>query len=614
MKKFKQLLTLCAAIVIAAAFFSACPDGNVDPSGVTYTLTVHPVHLTPGDTADIDYTLTASDKSSTAGIPVTFACNDAACTLTVNDTEVTAAAGEDPGNHNFTATAKKDGTTVATKAFTVTVAPLSSIEAALLVIDDMAIYRTGGTEASRTIEFTLFDTEAEPITSHNFLQTVTVEYTSDTLTITDGIIESDKTYAEGKHDVHAVATIGAEELECDFEVTVSKLMFNVKFYHGTEEITAFATSVEYGDPLTDPGNPNISGYNFHEWVTTEGGDVSFDFMYSSITEDTNLYTSELELPPAEYTLTVRITVTDPTMLSDEVVIVQGGWNVSPGTVNPNWGNTDNSTVKLEKQADGTFTGTIPNIQYATHASFGYNLYCEKTTVTINANGRPPTSGNGAMAYAIRAWDISGGRIFTYSGGSSGVDVLEWTVEEWIGRYVPVPGNLLGNSSWEDGTGWNYNNNQQAPWTITLNGTANPSNRWLIGTPSSYIGGRAFQDHDSGNAAATRWVNNGSDAKMTQNVAVGSTGLAAGVKVTLSVWIRRVNTNQSAVKLLVGAQEYDATADLTNETAFYQQISHTFTLAAGDITGSNLTNVGLQYTAANDNCRTFVDDFVLLITE
>jgi arabinogalactan endo-1,4-beta-galactosidase len=321
-----------------------------------------------------------------------------------------------------------------------------------------------------------------------------------------------------------------------------------------------------------------------------------------------------EPPPTTYTLSVVISLDpseDAVVKPDEVVIIQGGWN--GGT---NWGQTNNATYKLTLQTDGTWTGTIPDIPY-TRLSFNYNLYAEKNTVNIGSNGRPDTAGAGAMKYAVLADRPSNDGIpFTHSGGATGV--LTRTVTAWD-RPPVVEGNLLGNASFEDGTTWDLRNDAQAPWRFQLgtNGGTGAMTGWLVGSPQSYTG-RAFMDFAGGNGNnGASWINGTlpRDVTITQSVSVGETGLAVGVQVTLSCYIRRYTTDQSNVKLLVGAQEYDVTGDLTTNTTNYQQVSHTFTLTAADFTSGSLTNVGLKYTAAlGSTCNTYVDEFVLVITE
>jgi len=207
MKKFKKMFIVLTVLVIAASFMTACKEDGEDikkdnGDTVTYTLNAGDMLVAQGDTQKIVYTLTASDGSSTASIPVDFSCTTCTGTCEILDgdsIDVPDDAVIKP--HNITATAKKDNKVVATDTFTVTVKSIDDIVITDIVINNMSIFRVGSEEEARTIVYNLFDGTVQ-ITSGSFLNDVVVEFESDTLEITNGIIESDKTYEEDDYEVN----------------------------------------------------------------------------------------------------------------------------------------------------------------------------------------------------------------------------------------------------------------------------------------------------------------------------------------------------------------------------------------------------------------------------
>jgi len=593
MKKFNHVLALCAVVITAVSFFAACGGESSSPeTGVTYTLAVSNISVSQGDTKEIEYTLTASDGSDTSAIPVTFADDDSGSTLTINGSSVTAGQNETPAVHNFTATAKKDGATVATKTFTVTVTSLADIEAALLVIEDMEIYRVGGSATSRTIEPKLYDADGEEITNPVFLATVTYEYTSDTLTITNGVIQDSKAYAEEDHDVSVTATIGTDELEAEFVVTVSKLMYDVKFYHETQELTDLAEEVEHGDTVTDPGDPVIDDFDFVAWLVAIGG-AEFDFD-TPITANTNIYASGSNAS-TEYSVVVTVTFTaDPEaeLLDGEYV-----W-IAHGAYNETWDKT-----VLTNQGNNVWSATLTGIPLSRQA-WTYDIFAVKS---------PDTFGDGD--WGIR---FNGGNINFNNATTPGV--IKVNVNSWRGRIVINEGELLENPGFEgtDSGNWTIAH-CTAGWTITGLNSDDFTNMWVSGDPpGSHGGGKHFRDFN-GNSSSTYYLDSGATLSITQAVSASENGLAAGQEVTLSVWIALFSVSMEDPRLVVGDQVYEFNDDLnttgpTGASAQWQQISKTFTLTTDDIDASGNITVGLEYEAGNGTCRTMFDDFSFVVAD
>jgi hypothetical protein len=184
--------------------------------------------------------------------------------------------------------------------------------------------------------------------------------------------------------------------------------------------------------------------------------------------------------------------------------------------------------------------------------------------------------------------------------------LEYTVTEWKGRVAVVAGNLLKESGFEEAATGSWALSLLTAWKFE-GLDVGLGNIWATGSnPNTHSGAAQFSDFGwrGGTPADRCFIPINGTLKILQDVAVSANGLAAGTKVTLSVWINRVNNDQSDFKLLVGAQEEPMT--LTTG-ANYQQISHTFTLAAGDIVADKVT-VGLSYKALAQLTSTRVDDF------
>jgi hypothetical protein len=253
-----------------------------DPGAITYTLSVANVSVDQGDDVTVVPTVTASDGSATTGITVTIDADTPVEGLSVDGLEISAAATLAPGTYAFTATAEKDGEEVATDTFTVTV----NIALSAIAIEDMSIYRVGDTEARRTIAYTLKDAAGATILSTSpVFTTVAVTYTVTGLTITGGVIQSGRTINPADYTVTASAKIGGvEQATTTFKVTVSRLMYDVKFFdvvytpypypnsgYAATEFEDLATQVEWGNPVTRPTLTSAhipTGHKLDNWYDT----------------------------------------------------------------------------------------------------------------------------------------------------------------------------------------------------------------------------------------------------------------------------------------------------------------------------------------------------------
>ena len=169
--KIKHVFFVLVTFILAATFFMTCGGSDPDPdpvvppdSRVTYTLTVPNITIAQGRSQDVAYTLAASDNSSTAGIAVTFVCADTTPNVpSVNKSTITATSATPVAAYNFTATAAKEGETVAAKAFTVTVrAPAANEVFYTLGVDPISV--APGASATGSYTLTASDNTTSGIT------------------------------------------------------------------------------------------------------------------------------------------------------------------------------------------------------------------------------------------------------------------------------------------------------------------------------------------------------------------------------------------------------------------------------------------------------------------
>lgn len=109
----KKVFPVIIALLMMGSIFSGCNPGTLGG----YTLTVNDITLEAGESEAVTYVISPDDAS----VEVTISCNEAECGLIINGLEITALQDAPEGQHTFTATAKKQGETIATKEFKVTV-------------------------------------------------------------------------------------------------------------------------------------------------------------------------------------------------------------------------------------------------------------------------------------------------------------------------------------------------------------------------------------------------------------------------------------------------------------------------------------------------------------
>ena len=704
MKKFVNLCLICI-VIPAAAFFASCDSGGGDSGGkVTYRVTVGNISEYPGTEVTITPVLKASN-GGTSGIAVEFTCSDASPPFTIDENKITIQDTAAPGVYNFTAAAKKAGKSVATTTFTITVKDPGDFAVGSITIDDMTIFRFGGTAESRTIDFILYDSGGGKVESSLFRDLVGIEIIdSGDLEIVedDGklIIKEDKTLNPYEYTVEIKVTYNGvlQSEPTDFKVTVEKYMLDVNFYNGAEKLIDLTDEIEYGGKVNDPGDPDLPDLNFYGWYAASSFADKFDFD-TPITATADIYGRFLSSTAVDYSLTITAAIgsgPEAALKPGEYVWIAGDfYDQSNGAL---W-----SKHLLAKQTDGTWTVTIDNIPIA-HTSIDYNIYAVSSnqeaqfswdisaaddditfddpisgvlnytvtewfgrvddydlsiTVTIGSeleaalkpgeyvwvegnfynvsswtayllteqtdgtwtttlNNIPgfatikynvyADKSNSALSWSIKAHDVD----MTYNYNDA-PGTLDYTVTKWLGRPNIVAGNLLANANFVENKSTSWSIADGIIWTITGLNTS-PSSVYFTGDPpGAKSEGICLSDYKWGASNSSYYLDNNATLTITQPVDASINGLAADVDVTLSVWINQLNKEQKDVILLVGAQEYDVTADLTGAAYSWQQVSQTFTLTETDIVGDKIT-VGLQYTAATATCMTYIDDFSLVIAD
>ena len=576
MKKLKQMLGVLVTLTFAAVFFAACGGDDETPEGqigVTYTLSVENIAIFQGGHTHLadHYTLTASDSSSIVDIDVSFECTSctSTCEITIEGDNIQVPNDAGLITHTFLATAKKDDKTVATKSFTVTVKDASSIEITSIAIDNMNIYRIGSPEADRTIAYALFDGTTE-INVDDYLADVVVEYAVVGLTITGGIIQSNKTYEIKTYTVTATvkkAGVVVADVNKQFTVTVSKLEFSVKFFNGAAELTDLAKTVEYGDTITAPDAPVLDGLNFGGWYTSNTFNEVFNFS-NPITEATDIF-GEYAQTITHYNLAVTITIDAEAPISDdEFVWIAGNfYNQS----SPDW-----ETFLLAEIEAGIWTTTLPQIPIE-NETINYNVYAVTSNSTISWNIK-------ASATELTLENAKGG-------------ILEYTVTQWS-RPVVVAGNMLINPSFEDTGDWALSGSQWfTNWT-----DKQPNEQWVNkDSPSPKDGARVFVNFNFSEGATANYFTSGTPWRLYQGVSTTTNdSLVAGAQIQLDVSIQLctddLTNGGSDFKFLIGSSTH--TVELTNTTWIWQDFSFKHTLTEEDIS-NNAVLVGFEYTPGSN---------------
>jgi len=222
MKKINNVFLALVSLILAASFFAAC--GDDDPAttseggGVTYKLTVQPVTIPQGGGQDVTYTLTASDDSSTAGINVMYVAPTTPNAPGVSGNRITTTTSTAKGEHTFTATATKDGKTVATASFTVTVRELASGEVIYILNVPNVSVKQGNT-ASITTSFTT-------IPANSSTDGISVTFDKGTapasITVSGSTVSAAAAAPEGVYTFTATAKKGNDTVDVKtFTVTVT---------------------------------------------------------------------------------------------------------------------------------------------------------------------------------------------------------------------------------------------------------------------------------------------------------------------------------------------------------------------------------------------------------
>lgn len=335
----------------------------------------------------------------------------------------------------------------------------------------------------------------------------------------------------------------------------------------------------------------------NDGVVTAGGDEAMEphsFTATAKKDDKTIATKSFTITVTDPGYDVDVTVTlgsepEAQLEDGEYVWIAGAW----------YNNTWDKLV-LTEQESGEWTVTIEGIP-SDRAEWTYDIFAVKSPDTF-----------GDDDWGIR---LNGGNI-TYTHATNN-GVINESVTAWRGRPVFVEGELLVNPGFDDGEGWSIGS-VCPPWVITGLNQADLSNAWLSGDPPGSQGGaKHFRDFNQ-NSNSTYYLDNESTLSILQDVDAVTGSLSADVEVTLSVYIALFSTDQEDMELVVGSQTYDFTGDLDTNlapgaSAPWQKVSHTFTLAAGDIVNDKVT-VGLQYTAGSGSCRTMIDTFSFMVAE
>jgi len=522
---------------------------------------------------------------------------------TVEEWCITFPANMPLGEHAYTLKLLINGTVIASDTFVIEVVALSSFEFGMVWVDDISFSRTGSDIEHRTIKFVLVDSMYEIVDVVELREKVEIVFTDKkglTIEQIDGewVVQDGKTLEPDKYILPITVyydgrELDPDEFECndEIEVNITRLLHNVKYFNGENEITAFRQSVEHDFAATAPADPSQPSLEFGGWYTTHTLTTPFDFD-TIILEETDIF-GKYEAPKTHYNLNVTISLSSNAPLEDgEHVWIAG--NFFTTSTSQDWDkSTPPGVFLLTKQENDTWTGTISDIPIA-KTTLNYNLYAVKST--------------SAMAWGTKVQQDD----LVLNNATTGV--LTYTVNQWIGRAAVVAGNLLKEPGFDEAatgswaitnlTAWTWSGLKSTSFELYCSGN----------NPAPHSGAASFLDHQNwGTAASNSGLNNNATLTLTQTVAATGNGLQEGTRVILSAWINRVNTSQTNFRLVVGGQEEVVTSQLTTATGVWQQVSHTFTLTASDIVSGNIT-VGIKYTASSTTCRTALDDFYFGVAE
>jgi hypothetical protein len=479
-------------------------------------------------------------------------------------------------------------------------------ELGLVAVPDLKVYRQGGTEENRRIEYLLFDDSlTNSIEAPSLRNRIELASRSADFTIVQNVIQQNallENLAPGGYPVEVEVKFDgqAQKYPKTIIVTVEKRLIDVSFFNGDAEITALRQKVEYGKYAEKPKDEDaaLQGFMFEgAWYAAKDKSTEFDFASTAATElPVRVYGAYTEVF-TEYGASFTVTLS-----SAEAAQLQPGefiW-INHGA----YGGTQFQDQVLQKQPDGSWTVTLPSIQ-ASNGPWAYKFYAEPSGTSMGWN------------YPANSRDE---QVFTYSGGAT--NAVSFTVTEWLGRPVSAAGELFKKGGMEPVEGKWAVSSLQPEWAFTCLNTG-PSSIWLTGNaPGPHTGSGCFTDyHTSAGDIGANWLTNTSTPlTILQNVPASVNGLSAGTRVTLSAWILRVTDKSADFALVCGGQQYAIPLNSLpsgNDHANWRQVSRTFTLAAGDIV-SDQVKVGLQYKSTSSErtgtggCRTMVDDFSFVV--
>jgi len=634
MKKLKQLFVALALFSAAALFMASCGGGNSDPGPVgtpdeTYTINIASnIDVQKGTTAQLNYTLVPKDGvSPTSGITVTFTDATPNTGVTIADATsspatITAADSAAVRAHNFTATAKKGGVTVATKTFTVTVK--AGVVYTLTVEPVMVLVG-----ASEEIRWALIASD------QSATDALTVTFTSSdapaTLTIAKDGSGKDKITAaagtaKGTYHYTATAKKGAETVtEAEFTVTVTTLddvviaravvadmniyriggtpnSYDITDFHLYQADNTEITNSEFINQLVPAITNNggltwnnarivpdksyeVKDYNVTISVTQPNGpDVSttFKVTVSKLMLDVKFYNGASELSAASVEYSDKVTKPDDPVVEG---FDFGGWY---------------TTAALETAFD-----------FDTPITAATNIYAKMTaaatsrdvviTVTLDSdpkaalqenefiwiNGNFQTSGTNWADKCLEkqadgTWKTTLNlpnattsityKLYAVKSNTSPGYGVSATLANQTGTIVNNEINITVtewlNRPLPPAAGELLTNPGMEPvggnWNYsnllwTINGLgAQNTSGWLCGDYQFYAGESCFLDAQRSGGS---WATVGTEVSITQIVAdAASKGLADGIKVTLSVRIRSTTTEgaYSKFELICGGLSHPLT--------------------------------------------------------
>jgi len=592
------------ALVILAVAFTACPseeNPNKDNTIYEFNLTVENIAVAKANTAQqkaLSFLLTSDPAGGTTTGSYSLECRETACgcgvTLVTSGMRLNIPANINEGTYNYKLTYIRNGNTVASADFSLTVVDLGDFGFGFVLFEEMTVYRIGSSAAQRTINFILYDDEYfEPVLSQGIRSLVQLEV------IDNGgleiekinnnlIVKEDKTLEPGEYSVEISIKFNGENKENDFIlITVEKLLLDVKFYNGNSEITSLGLTVESGELVTNPGNPDLAGFSFDNWYSNQQLTVEFDFN-NAITANTNIY-GKFESVSNEYNITLTVTLGNneaAQVKEDEQVWVAGNFWVQTGQ-NPPW-----DIHQLQKVNETTWSSILTAIPNS-NTDFEYQVYVFPSTPT------------GLDDFYLRGVKAQLSNITVSNVAST--KVINYTVTQWH-RPKNMGDNIFQDGDFNTpGSGWALNSLPADAWRLTGSSENNRGNIWLTANPPSTS--KSFWDRNGTN---TRYYQLNVPFEIYQDVSVSGNGFEAGDRVTMSINLGIVTRNHSNVIFICGEQTQEINVE-SHANSSWVVYSHTFTLTEADVAGETM-KAGFGYTITNNNGGTMIDYIMLTLDD